>query len=127
MPREFKFRKDDGRKRRRIGSRHFYVEETTIRGDAGGRERRGGDPESGGIHEIAKQVGEDLSSGKITEDEAKRRLSSAVRRLTAPDGEFCLMCGARKQHRGSIVCDDCADDVEVETEVEIEFEGFDDD
>lgn len=127
MPREFKFRKGDGRKKKRRESQHFWIEETTLDGEVVHRETSEGDREPGGIHEIARQVGDDLSSGRITPDEAKQRLTTAVHRLTGRGSEFCLMCGGRKQHAGSIVCDSCADDVEVVTEVEIDFEGFDDD
>jgi hypothetical protein len=127
VPREFKFRKGDGRKKKRRESRHFWIEETTVGGEVVHRETSEGDHELGGIHEIARQVGDDLSSGRITQEEAKQRLTNAVHGLTAGGSEFCLMCGGRKQHAGSIVCDSCADDVEVVTEVEIDFEGFDDD
>lgn len=126
MPREFKFRKDDGRKKQRIEGRRFWVEETTVGGEVVHYEMTEGDLEQGGIHEVARQVGDDLSSGKITKEEAKQRLSAAVHRLTAPGSEICLMCGGRKQRAGSIVCDSCEGDVEVVTEVEIDFEGFDD-
>ncbi len=127
MPREFKYRKDDGRKKKRTDSRRFWVEETTVNGGVVHYEMTEGDLKKGGIHEIARQVGDDLSSGKITKDEARQRLSAAVQRLTAPGSEICLMCGGRKQRAGSIVCDSCEGDVEVVTEVEIDFEGFDDD
>ncbi|MGD2215673.1 MAG: hypothetical protein PVJ64_02910 [Gemmatimonadales bacterium] len=127
MPRKFQFRKGDGRKKKRIEGRGFWVEETTLGGEVVHEEIGEGDPELGGIHEIARQVGDDLSDGKITEEEAKRRLTSAVGRLTKRGSEFCLMCGGRKQRPGALVCDSCVDDVEVETEVEIHFEGFDED
>jgi hypothetical protein len=127
VPREFKFRKGDGRKAKRTDFGSFWVEEKTVKGEVVHGELTEDAPELGGIHEIARQVGDDLSSGKITKEEATQRLSAAVQRLTAPGSEVCLMCGGRKQRSGSIVCDSCEDDVEVVTEVEIDFEGFDDD
>jgi hypothetical protein len=126
VARQFKFRKDDGRKKKRREGQYHWVEETTIiheLGDDG--EMTQVDPESGGINEIARRVGDDLFSGKITEEEAKQRLSAAVTRLTRRDSKVCLMCGGLKPHPSAVVCDSCADDVEIETE--FDFDGLDGD
>lgn len=125
MARQFKFRKDDGRKKKRREGQYHWVEETTIIHEVGDGERTEVDPESGGINEIARRVGDDLFSGKITEEEAKERLSAAVTRLTRRDSKVCLMCGGLKPHPSAIVCDSCADDVEIETE--FDFDGLDGD
>jgi hypothetical protein len=124
VPREFKFRKGDGRKAKRKDFGEFWVEERTIIQEVGDGEGAEDLPEARGIQEIARQVSEDLSSGKITAEEAKQRLAGAVQQLVSGGGEICLMCGGSKDP-GAFVCDSCADGVEIETE--IEFEGFDDD
>jgi hypothetical protein len=121
VARQFKFRKGDGRKKKRREGQYHWVEETTIIHEVGDGEGAEDYPEAGGIQEIARQVGEDLSSGKITEEEAKQRPSGALQELVSEGGEICLMCGGKK-HPGAFVCDLCADDVEIETE----FEFFDD-
>jgi hypothetical protein len=125
VARQFKFRKDDGRKKKRREGQYHWVEETTIIHEVGDGERTEVDPESGGINEIARRVGDDLFSGKITEEEAKERLSAAGTRLTRRDSKVCLMCGGLKPHPSAIVCDSCADDVEIETE--FDFDGLDGD
>jgi hypothetical protein len=127
VPREFKFRKEDGRKKKRREGQQHWIEETRVDDEVVHKEITEGDSELAGIHDIAKQVSDDLFDGKITEEEAKRRLSSAVHRLSAQGSEFCIVCEKPKENPGSLVCDSCGDDVTVERKVEIHFEHFDDD
>ncbi|NIN71804.1 MAG: hypothetical protein GTO46_07695 [Gemmatimonadetes bacterium] len=125
MPREFKFRKDDGRKKKRRDFGNFWVEETRVE-EVSHKEIREGDPEHAEIEEIAQQVGDELSDGRITPAEAKRRLTSAVHRLSTRGNDVCPMCGTRNRSSGSFVCASCGAEVEFETEIELDFEGFDD-
>jgi hypothetical protein len=127
VPREFKFRKEDGRKKKRREGQQHWVEETRVNEEVVHKEVSEGDPDLAGIHEIVKQVNDDLSAGKITPDEAKRRLSGAVERLTAQASAFCVVCEKPKQDPASLTCDPCGEDVVIERSFEIEFDRIDED
>jgi hypothetical protein len=124
VPKHFSFR--SGKKKpkqprhvsvvRRIGTDGKQVEERTE-----------GDPESAGIQDVLKRVSDDLSDGRISKEEAGRRISSIVERLTAEDSEHCVVCDKPKENPESLVCDACGEEVEIERTVEIHIETIRDD